>query len=450
MFNIEKKMSEKDRIVIHHMIGAFVIKGLALVISLLSTPAYIRFFQNQTALGLWFTINSVLAWVLNFDLGIGNGLRNHLAKTYTEKNEVESKKYISSAYISIGLLCALIAGCFIVIFDKIDWNRIFNINEDIVSSSALLLSVKIVFIGILLQLFFKLINSILYAIQKSSINNFLSLCTSVITLVCLYVLPSGDNNTNIVLMAVVHLLSVLLPLFVATIIVFSKTELKNCIPRIRYFSVIHMREVLFLGGTFLFIQILYMVIMSTNEYLISFFCSSDDVVIYQLYNKPFSLCGTIFSLALTPVWSAVTKSFSEKDFKWINKLYKKLMTLSMLGIVISFAVIPFVQTFMDIWLGKDFLIIDNWFAIAFAALSSTMILNSVLSSFANGIGKLKVQTISFMIGALVKIPVAFLLVTIMHSWIGVVWANVISMSIYCFVQPAFLKKEMNRKMTIYN
>ena len=289
MFNIEKKMSEKDRIVIHHMIGAFVIKGLALVISLLSTPAYIRFFQNQTALGLWFTINSVLAWVLNFDLGIGNGLRNHLAKTYTEKNEVESKKYISSAYISIGLLCALIAGCFIVIFDKIDWNRIFNINEDIVSSSALLLSVKIVFIGILLQLFFKLINSILYAIQKSSINNFLSLCTSVITLVCLYVLPSGDNNTNIVLMAVVHLLSVLLPLFVATIIVFSKTELKNCIPRIRYFSVIHMREVLFLGGTFLFIQILYMVIMSTNEYLISFFCSSDDVVIYQLYNKPFSL-----------------------------------------------------------------------------------------------------------------------------------------------------------------
>lgn len=436
-----RNMSEKDRIVVINIFSAFGIKGLALVISLLSTPAYLRFFHDQSALGLWFTINSVLAWILNFDLGIGNGLRNHLARTYTERDDAESRKYISSAYISVALVCLLIAGCFAVVFDVINWNAVFNINSEIVSEQALHTAVRIVFLGILLQLFLKLINSILYAIQKSSINNFLALCTSVITLACLYILPSKDNDTNVVLMAVVNLLSVILPLIVMTIVVFTRTELRRAVPRFRDFSLTHAKEVLALGGTFLFVQIAYMVIMTTNEYLITIFCSSEWVVTYQLYYKPFSLVGTIFSLALTPVWSAVTKAFSEKDLNWINMLYKKLMLLCLFGAIASFAAIPFVQAFMDIWLGKNYLQVYGWYAVAFAALNTTIMLNGVLSSFANGISKLCVQAVCFVIGAIIKVPIAFLLVKATGSWIGVVWANVLAMVIFCIAQPIALKKE---------
>ena len=62
-----KMTSNDNKIIIKNVIGAFIVKGLALFISLALTPTYIKFFNNEYTLGLWFTINSVLSWIINFD-----------------------------------------------------------------------------------------------------------------------------------------------------------------------------------------------------------------------------------------------------------------------------------------------------------------------------------------------------------------------------------------------
>ena len=440
-----KGMSENNKIIFKNVLGAFTVKGLALIVSLFTMPAYLRFFHDESALGIWFTILSVLNWILNFDLGIGNGLRNNLARTIVQKNDAETKKYLSSAYISIGVLCVSISIVFAVGFNYINWNAVFNIDTSIVSSKAMLTAVKIVFIGIMLQLFFKLITSVLYALQKSSVNNFLTLCSSVITIIAVSVIPSRSNDKNIVTMAVINVLAVILPLIIATVTVFFGKTLRHCIPSIHQFSKKHAKDVLSLGGIFLFIQMMYMVIMSTNEYLINMLCTNDAVVDYQIYHKLFSLGSTVFTLALTPIWSAVTKALTEKKFDWINTLYKRLVFLACLGIVFEFLLVPFLQIFINLWLGKSAITVNYTYGLAFAALGSLMMLNSVLSSIANGIGELKTQAVFFGIGAIVKIPIAFILVQYTPSWIGVVLANVISMMIYCFIQPLCLNKYINNK-----
>ena len=54
------KISLQNKTVVVNMFGAFAVKGVSLCLSLFTMPAYIRFFQNQTVLGVWFTIVSVL------------------------------------------------------------------------------------------------------------------------------------------------------------------------------------------------------------------------------------------------------------------------------------------------------------------------------------------------------------------------------------------------------
>ena len=169
LLNLRNIFSNNDnKIILQNIIGTFLIRGIALIIAFFTLPAYISYFENQNILGLWFTILSVLTWILTFDFGIGNGLRNKLVKALVSKNKLLIKQYISSAYILIGTIIIIIAVLAILFFGHINWNVVFNIPQNIVSKKILSLTVYIVFLSIILQMFFKLINSILYALQKSA------------------------------------------------------------------------------------------------------------------------------------------------------------------------------------------------------------------------------------------------------------------------------------------
>lgn len=317
-----------------------------------------------------------------------------------------------------------------------------------VSQETLYIVAIIVFIGVMLQFWLKLINSVLYALQKSSVNNFLVLCTNVMILLIAQFYPSGTNEQNIIVMAIVHALAVVIPLLVASFWAFWK-KIPYALPRIKYVSKKYTRSVLSLGGVFFFVQIAYMLIMSTNEFLITKTSGNTFNVEYQAYYKLFSLGSTVFALALTPIWSVITKAKAEKNYKWIQKTYKKFMMLGALFCFGEFAVVLLIQPIMKIWLGENGIADINYVTgFIFAILGCAMIINSVLSSVANGIGELKTQAICFGIGAALKIPLAFLLVRILGTWIGVVISNIICMGAYCCVQPfvlhCYLKKESQK------
>ena len=442
-----RNAGENDKIVYKNVLGAFLVKGCALFVTLYTLPSYIKFFNNDEVLGLWFTILSLLNWILNFDLGIGNGLRNHLSTAISLGNKEDVKRYISSAYISIGAIVTVLSVIFPFVIYKVDLNNLLSIEKTEISPKALYITAVIVFVGVMVQFWLKLINSVLYALQKSSVNNFLVLCTNVMILVVAVVFPSGTNDRNIIVMAIVHAVAVALPLLVATVSVFAK-KLRYAIPRIKYFSKEHGKKVLSLGGIFFFIQIAYMIIMSTNEFLITKTSGNADVVDYQAYYKLFSLASTVFALALTPLWSVITKAKAENNIGWIKSTYKKFMLLGGVFCIGEFGLVVLMKPLMKIWLGADSLPEISYFSgIMCALLGCAMIMNGVFSNIANGTGELKVQAVCFGIGAVLKIPLSYILVSLSGSWNGVVLANIICMGIYCIIQPISLIKYFKNNLS---
>lgn len=444
MIIAHKRNASKNSIVYKNIAGAFLIKGLSLVLSLFTMPAYIRFFNDDAVLGLWFTLLSVLNWILTFDLGIGNGLRNHLAIAIAENNYPEARKFISSAYVSTGGLCVLVSLLFLIASPFLNWNGILNISGESVSSSALTTAVNIVFVGILLQMVLKNISSVLYALQKSSVNNFMSLCTSLITVLTLRILPSGSNDENLVVMAWIHIVAAMLPSVAASCYVFLKGKYRNLRPNLHDLTARHAKMVLSLGGVFFIVQIAYLVIMSTNEFIITRLTGNEYVVEYQIYHRVFMLGSSIIALALTPIWSAITMAIAEKDYNWISSIYKKMKLIAVVGTAIEFFIIPFLQFGVNVWLGEKSIDTDLSSALAFACLGSLMLFNNVFSSVANGFGKLKPQLLCFGIGAVLKVPLSWLFVTLFDSWIGVVWANAVLLAIYCVIEPIAIRKMLNK------
>src|SRR5690554_2533443 len=132
---------EKDKIVRKNILYAFLIKVGSLFISFFSMPIYIRFFNDDATLGIWFTILSLLSCFLSFDFGLGNGLQNKLVIAIERKNSNDIKEYISSGYITLFIVSLLIYLIILPFIIYLNWNKILNINT--ISNNILRITVII-------------------------------------------------------------------------------------------------------------------------------------------------------------------------------------------------------------------------------------------------------------------------------------------------------------------
>lgn len=440
-----RQLSAKDRILFQNVLGAFAVKGLSLVVSLFTLPAYMRFFQDQNVLGVWYTVLSVLSWVLNFDLGVGNGLRNKLALALAVNNQERARQVISSAYFMIGGLVLVLTAAGLTLIPLADWNSFFNVETALIPAETLVQVVRYAFVGITLRFFLRLVSSILYALQKSAVNNAISLITSVLQLAFVLLAPVAAPAQSLKLFSLGYVFCANLPLVVATVLVFWG-PLKDCRPSRRWVTASCAKGVLSLGGMFFFCQVFYMIIANTNEFFITQYTDPANVVEYQIYNKLFTLAGTLFMLGLTPVWSAVSRAVAEGDFLWLRRINRQLFWMTVAAAAAEFAILPFLQILVNLWLGAEAITIRYSYAFIFALFGTGMVAQTTVSTIANGMGRIKLQMLCYGVGVAVKVAVIDLGCRWTGEWIVVVLANALVMLPYCVLQQVELNRYIRRQL----
>lgn len=230
-----------------------------------------------------------------------------------------------------------------------------------------------------------------------------------------------------------------LPYMVATVAVFA-TKLRDVRPRVRMFRRDAVCEIVAVGGVFFLCQLLYMLLMNTNDFCITYFTDPANTTEYNIYFKLFSLAGTLAQVALTPVWSAVTKAFYEKSYGWLRQLYRKclLLMLPVLGGQLLLACL--LQPVVDLWLGTKAIQVRYDFALVFALWGVLFTFQNVLSTFACGLGRLKLQLGFYAASVAAKYIFLILAYQYTDNWILVILSNVIVMLPYCIAQHIQLQK----------
>lgn len=441
-----KKFQAQDNtgILFRNTIMSMIIKGASLFIALFTTPAYMHYFSDNEVLGLWFTLLSVLAWILNCDMGIGNGLRNYLVYAINEKDWEKARKYISSSYIFLsGIAVAILLGI-ILAGEAISWNSIFNISTAILDTRIMNKAVMLILISIILQFILRLVTSILYALQEAFIPGLLNMATNMFMLLFVIVANTLDKNNDIISLAYTYLFSVNFPLIVATIWVFAK-KIPKAIPSIYFFRKEYAVSVLKVGSVFLWLQLIAMIVDNTNNYLITLFINNSAVVEYQIYNKVFSLPMTIIMLVTTSLWSTITKAKAESNWNWIYSSYNKFLKIALLFGVLEFIIIVPLQWIFNMWLGDKTIQVNYGIAVIVALSGAIMSLRTILASFSNGLCELRIQTIYMTIGALINIPLSYILSRVFDNYVAIVVANIISMLPYCIAQMYWCNKYLRKR-----
>lgn len=424
LINRFKKINIDSKIIIKNVFWAFLIKGLSLLVSFFSVPAFISYFDNNVYLGVWYTLLSVLIWAFTFDFGLGNGIRNKLVKAFTTKSWHDAKCIISSGLTAISVIIVLMCVAGVVILQFVNLNALLNVSTAQISSEELTTAVVITFAAIMLRFILVSVSSIFYALQRSSVNNLLAFISSLLILIYVLAFRFDTPGEALINLSWAYMICYAAPPVVAAMWLFLN-ELKHCRPSFGAITKKHSKQIIRIGGVFFYCQILFTLIINTDQFLITYFFGPDATVDYTFYYRLTSLVGMIVMLAITPIWSMVTKAFEEKKIEWLSKLYVRLKKIGWGIIILEFFFIPAIQPLMNLWLGNASIRVDYLTAIAFAVFNGCFIYQSIVSAIVCGLEKMKLQAFFYTLGIVLKIALVFVFASITGNWIIVVWGNVL-------------------------
>ncbi len=424
---------------------SFCVKGAAIIVGIFMIPAYLNYFSNSSILGVWFALLSLLSWISICDLGIGNGMRNNIARLLVTEDYIMIQKVISSGYMSIGRISVIFIICGMMTIYTLNFNDILNIDPEIIAISSLRQAISITMTGVVFNFFFKLISSILNAMGKTALTSAIPLLSNIMILIFITIKTQFSEPQKLILLSLIYALAVNIPYIIATLYVFKKYLPTSC-PRFDKYEAKIAREILFVGSKFFGIQCMFMIITITNEVFISAIFSPKCVVEFQIYNKVFYTLVTLFAIITNPIWSSIATSFYKNAYTSIVKTYDWMLCLALfVAAIICLTAFNF-QFIVDVWLKNNRIMVSPVALVSFCFYAIALVFCFAESSIANGIGKLNVQIFGYTSAVLIKICLIRFMskYSELFGWYTIILINGFCLIPYIVSQHVVLRHEFEK------
>lgn len=398
----------RTALICKNVIVSFLLKFFAALIMILLVPLTLRClgeYQN----GVWLTVSSILVWIDQMDIGLGNGLRNKLAVNMAHDNQQEARSMVSSAMAM--LVCTIIpVGALLLLLTEVtDVYAFFN--ADIARIPELRASLQAGVILVCMTFVLKIIGNVYMGMQMPAMSNLIIVSGQMFALLSTWLLLKTGHATFFYIV----IANTASPLM--AYILFYPVTFYKMFPFLRpTFSLINMRTAISLGNLgvrFFWLQTAAIIQMMTANILISNFFTPEMVTPYQITFRYFSLPLVAFNVICMPFWNATTDAYERHDMLWIRNADRRMQILVLLMaliIVLMVAVSPFVY---QLWIG-DMCDVPLGMTVMMAAYTLIIIASSRYSYFLNGIGALRLQ-MYMTVTVVLFIPLSWLASELTHD-----------------------------------
>lgn len=432
----------RSSVVKRQVFYSFIIKGISLLITIVYIPLLIDILDKER-FGIWITLVAIFNWFSFFDIGLGNGLRNKLTEALSIKDYKIAKKYIATAYFIIGSIFFTLLIIFLIINRFVNWEDILN--STVIKRDELYVLTTIVLSFFLLRFIVQLIGVILIADQKTALSNGVTTLGNLISFIVIFTAYKLEYHLSLVLLGTL-ISGVPILIFIIITFIAYKGKYKYLKPTFKDVDLTLRKELLKLGFSFFIMQITAIILFQTAYFVIIQLYGPEEVATFSITFQYFQIPIMIFGIILSPIWSAVTEAYILKDFFWLKNTLKRLNQLSIifvLGIIIMILISDYA---FKLWIGDRFLI-PKGTVIAMGIYAILNILLGPFSIFINGLGKLKLTTITSVISIIIYLLLIYYLNIFFNSSLSVIISMSLISLIGLFFQSSQTKKILNNKAT---
>ena len=426
--------NEDEAVVRRNAFFSLSIKGFALILGFIAIPIYNLYFSSsQNIYGIWIAVLSILSWIMTFDLGLGNGLKNNLIKNDFLKveNQGKTRKLISSTYLftSFVSVAFLIVG--LVLIWTLDISRLFKGSD--ISIGTLRAVMSLILLSICLEFVLKNIIYIYQAMQKQFFASIPPLLTTFLLIIFTAFIRFETFDKQLMYLSLFYLCACNLPYIFITLLMIKwlislKTKSTD-LQKVRF----TIKDLMTVSIGFFIIQICFLFINASNSILISSSYGSEYTTIFEYYNKFFSMLYTGFTMISLPYWAMIAKAKAENNIVLIKKMIKRIIIYAVIFAILGIIILISMQVIFDVWINQTLvnqLKADYMVALLFYINSLLLIMIAVCTTLLNGLSAIKVQLIGFIFAAVLKFSTFYLFKHVMFEsdWRVAILSSIVALA----------------------
>lgn len=429
--------NERTELVKKNAFYGIVVKGISIFISLMLVPLTINYVSSEMY-GIWLTLSTIIQWISFFDIGFGLGLRNKLGEALANNNTDLGRALVSSTYVILSAIFLPIGIIFYLISPIIDWAGFLNVNPEL--NPILVSCSRIVIICLCISLILKILQNVLQAYQHNVYASAIDTIGNLLSLIAIWILTKTSFPNLVYLAYVFSGVPLLIYLFFS--IFFYNNRFKDVAPKYSTADFAYIKPIFKLGCQFFIIQIACLILFQTTNVFIARMCGTNDVTIYNVTYKYLNVVVMVLNIITAPLWSAYTDAFARKDWKWINRVYRKVKMLYMLTLA-AIAFLVFISPWVyKLWLGNS-VKISMCVTVLVALYMTAYSWSSIQSVFLNGIGKIRLQLYVSVTQTIVFLGLAIMLGE-NYRLTGILTAMIIAMMLPAVILSIQVNKIINR------
>jgi len=409
--------------------GSALYKVGAIGATFLAMPIMIKYLGVEQ-FGIWATMLTLITWVMLFDLGIGNGLKNKVSESLAQENTEQAVGYISTAYGLIGAISFALFSLFLVASFWIPWQVVFN--SQTISEANLRQAVITLSFFIFFNFWISLVNQIYHGLQKSSVVVLGQFISNALALSLVFLLYQFTQS-SITLMVWSYGVSLVVANLVLSVSAFKAH--KVLLPTCKGFDKKKVRPLFSLGLKFFIIQLAVLVIFMTDKILITQLLGPEHVTPYEVLFKLFSVFTVIHGLLLAPLWPAYSDAYQRGDLGWIRENIKQQIKIALSLFLGAFILALIGPIIVKLWIGDEIEASQTLYYL-FAVFILFSVWSNVFAYFVNATNKLSIQLYTSFLAAVLNIPLSIYLASSLKLGLdGIILATIISLSFFAFFGP---------------
>lgn len=330
MPEVQARIRERQRRAALTTLTAVLARANGIAVNLLLVPITLSYFGEER-FGLWMTVTAFTQMLSFADLGLGNGLMNHISDGYGRDDRDAIRRSVASAFAMLCAIAAVLCAAALVAYPFIDWTPMLKLRSTAAASDAGP-AVLVVFVSFVANIPLGVIARIQSGIQEAYETNLFVMLGKTASLAAVFVGIQFE-------LGLPSLLALFLGLPLAATLLNGvrvfRSRHRDLLPRFKDVSRPAAMQLLRLGLQFMLLQACVALVYSSDNVILAHEAGANQVASYSVVDQMFAVPIMLLTMATGPLWPAYTEALARRDHAWVLRTFRQSLAYATTFSVLS-------------------------------------------------------------------------------------------------------------------